>query len=360
MVAVDQGTTAERAARRSCVSTPARRGITYPYARGADGRLVHIGSYVRGMQASCLGCGDPMVGRVGSRIQKHFAHRHDGGASCSQETALHAAAKQYISEAFLAAKAANAPYLLRWPCAVCGKAREANLPATSERVVSEDTIVEGVRSDLAFHGRRPFAVEVVVTHPPEQQTLDRYQAAGVPMFVLRPVWDTIGRLSAVVDAQLAYFVDDTKCDNCRRLREERESKERERTLVLGRLAEVLRIAVQGPATLRPWAADARGHTLYPRIAATVHDTGRRLLAAGFRQTQSKPWLFVLNARGIGSFFANLGGTPEVPIWSDPTPLLHWRFERAVAPAHEKPTVDAVRDYLAARNVQVRTSFYSPY
>lgn len=110
---------------------------------------------------------------------------------------------------------------------------------------------------------------------------------------------------------------------------------------------------------RPWAADKRGRPLFPALASKLEQTGRRLCQEGFKQAREKPWLFLLPIKGVGMFFADMGGTDEVPIWSDPTPLYYWKLDESVA-AHEEVLITVVRSHLAARGIAVRTSFHSPY
>jgi hypothetical protein len=99
--------------------------------------------------------------------------------------------------------------------------------------------------------------------------------------------------------------------------------------------------------------------MYPRVAAKLSTIATKLCAYGFKQTQSKLWLFNLPIKGIGTFFADLGGTEEVPIWEDPTPLCYCKFNDRAAP-HEEAIAVLVIDHLVERGIPIRTSFYSSY
>lgn len=340
-----------------CGSTRARNQITYPFARLHDGTLIHIDNYDGSSAIRCLGCDDAMVARLGEKVRWHFAHRSAAGATCSYETALHAAAKQAIREGFTAAKAAATSYLMLWQCEGCDSLRSVDLVPHCDSVIAESEMVPGVISDLAFHGARRFAVEIVVTHPPEAQALARCEAAKTPIFVVRPDWDTMATLFECLHVDDSHFVDRSRCPECVRHKQAREGAAKARAQAVVPVHAALANASQAPEPLRPWERDARGKELFPSLQRTLHATGERLRSIGFRQARSKPWLFVFNVRRVGSFFANLGGTPEVPIWSDPTPLFHWALDEQCLP-HEAPIVQCVRAHLETHGVAVRKSFHS--
>lgn len=311
---------AECSGRDACA--PARKvdGLSFPYARLDDDRLVHVERYDGVSVVRCLGCGAAMHARGGGgRVRRHFAHRVRVDGACSHETALHAAAKQGVLDAFNAAKAAHRPYKLLWICTGCETIRDADLVRISDRCTLEKMMVAGAISDVAFDGPRPFAIEVVVAHAPDPETLARYEAASIPVFIVRPTWDAIGLLADCVHADESHFVKTDKCAECQTRRIAREAAERERDRVLGSLQAALAplLPMEVP---RPWATDKAGNGLYAGVAARVLETGRRLCAAGFKQAGEKPWLYILPVGGTGTFFANMGGTEEVPIWTDTTPL----------------------------------------
>lgn len=351
--------TSDRDSDRACLPTPKRDGLSFPYARLDNGRLVHVDQHDGVSAVWCLGCGADMHARGGGpKVRRHFAHRVRVEGTCSHESALHAATKQAICDSFAGAKAAARPYKLLWICEGCESIRDVDLVGPYDRVTPETEMVAGVVSDLAFEGSRRFAVEVVVTHAPEPQALSRYKAAAIPVFIVRPTWDTIATLANCIHADASHFTRVDKCPECQRQRAAREAEERERERVLALLRTSLsQLAPSSPPCT--WNTDKRGAPLYPQIAAKLHETGRRLCAEGFKQAQQKPWLYILRIKGVGTFFANMGGTAEVPIWKDTTPLYHWNLDDRVA-SHEELIVLLVRDHLAARGIELRTSFYSLY
>ena len=206
--------------------------ILYPVACNQAGAPIHIDDWVRGQPVTCFGCGQDLIGRLpydGIKPTAHFAHKVD--AACSGETALHKAAKAAI----LYAHAGGVLKALSWECPHCKRClHRTNLRSFVLR--SEMSPCTGVVSDvlgLDAAGDSRVAIEVVVTHDVEAETLSRYRASGLYVFVLRPTWGLIGDIVRGVDPlpvdHLLGFVDTTACEGCREvLSEKREWEDRER------------------------------------------------------------------------------------------------------------------------------------
>jgi ssDNA-binding Zn-finger/Zn-ribbon topoisomerase 1 len=290
-----------------------------PFARGPTGELIDIDQWTAGVLVTCPGCNGPMVGRKGSRKRHHFSHVA-GTSACSGETALHAVAKELIRDGFLAARAAGRPYEVRWDCPGCREPRAADATRLATMVELERTLVDGVRSDVVFRGgRRDFVAEVVVTHALEPETAERYTAARSPVFVVVPFWDGLRALRLGFAASTTLNVGIERCPRCRSSAQRRARIDEQ----VRQVREELEARPPAGRRVRPWHLDKFGHVLLPSKAAVLVATGERLISLGFQQTQ-KPWLFVLTLPGgIGTMFANMGGTEEVPIWEDLRPLLHW-------------------------------------
>jgi hypothetical protein len=297
----------------------------------------------------------------------HFQHLAST-VSCSEETALHKAAAQAIHDGFNTANASKQPHELRWTCDGCGEARAVDLTAFATSVARESSPVPGVVTDVLFQGPRPLAVEVVVSHAPEPETLERYRAADIPVFVVEPTWDCIPELARGVNSTKTFFVRRSRCSGCQRQDELLAAQARElaryeaaRTRELARIEKSLAAATSYKRVVadpKPWTHDKRGNALRPYLQDRLHRLAFKLTDAGFRQSEGKPWLFCLRVAGIGMFFANLGGTEEVPIWQDSAPLYHWDVD--VADEYEELVVERIRSFLARGGVDVRTSFYSRY
>ena len=58
----------------------------------------------------------------------------------------------------------------------------------------------------------------------------------------------------------------------------------------------------------------------------------------------------------GVVFANFGSTEEVPIWEDPSALIHWQLHRC-SDAEEEALVRLVLRKCREAGAEVRVSFY---
>lgn len=206
--------------------------IQYPIARDLDGSPIHIGEWKRGQAVTCFGCGQDLVGRLpfdGIKPTAHFAHKAD--VACGGETALHKAAKAAISRSH----ANGALLALSWECPHCKRC----LHQTDLRpfvLHEEASPCKGVVSDILGvdeWGTPCVAIEVVVTHDLEVETLERYRAMELYVFRIRPNWGIVGDIVRGIDPLLvdyrAGLVDTSACEGCQQvLREKEEWAARER------------------------------------------------------------------------------------------------------------------------------------
>jgi hypothetical protein len=207
------------------------RWVLYPVACGKDGAPIHIDAWERGQAVTCFGCGQSLIGRLphdGIKPTAHFAHK--GDAACSGESALHKAAKAAI----LYARTRGTLQSLSWECPCCKRCRHLT-DLRSLVLREEDRPCAGVVSDvlgLDAAGDPHVAIEVVVTHDVEADTLERYRACDLYVFVLRPSWGLVGDVVRGVDPlpvdHLLGLIDTTACEGCQQiLREKNEWKARE-------------------------------------------------------------------------------------------------------------------------------------
>lgn len=190
-----------------------------------DGAAVHIDSWERGQAVTCFGCGHELVGRLphdGIKPTAHFAHKAD--AECSRETALHKAAKAAIR----LSHAGGTLQFLSWECPHCKRhSHQTDLRSLLLRE-EEARPCEGVVSDvlgLDVSGEPRVAIEVVVTHDVEAETLERYRTHGIDVFALRPSWGIVGDIvrgadSLRVDSRVV-FVDANACAGCQEILREK-------------------------------------------------------------------------------------------------------------------------------------------
>jgi hypothetical protein len=68
-----------------------------------------------------------------------------------------------------------------------------------------------------------------------------------------------------------------------------------------------------------------GQPIYPRIFQQLQAYGRTLEQCGYKESQKKPNLFY-RSYPFGTFFADLRGTEEVPIWEDLSALFYFQWQ----------------------------------
>lgn len=299
--------------------------ILYPVALLANGVLTSIREWDGASEVFCPGCTARFVGRRGEIVQWHFAHRQEAGAFCSGETALHAAAKIAIAQGFSQAKADNKPYTAAWTEA-CGHRRSVDLARWCERAETEKRLCDDTRTDVALRGPRPVAVEVVVRHAPEQETLERYADASIPVLTVRPEWADVPGFLGALPVERAIGVRPFRCEECRVARERKEAAEHEtrkrRERMEREFAARMMPSERSPAP-QPWYTDRFGGEVFSNKRQELMRQARRCRVLGFRQhLPDSPWLFSRPFES-GRVYADMGGTRIVPIWSDPRPMVYW-------------------------------------
>ncbi|HLL25995.1 MAG TPA: hypothetical protein VK427_27845 [Kofleriaceae bacterium] len=172
-------------------------------------------------------------------------------------------------------------------------------------------------------------VEVVVTHDLEDATAERYANAELPVFIVRPNWETVGMLRHELVADDALIVRSDKCPTCREQLEAERRHQLRLVELQARLDEIRliddRLAEQQLGDWPP-ELDRFGRTLFAGIRRTVAGQAIRLLMVGFTQLQRNRWVFVLHLPdGIGAVYAGLGGTEFEPLWSCPYPEFWFRI-----------------------------------
>lgn len=175
--------------------------VRLPFALdAASGEIRWARERRRGERCVCVGCGVPVVLRAGEVRRVHYAHATE--APCSAETALHRGTIAILAAAIEDASARRRPLLAPSACRDCDLVAErdlARLPGL--RALSERTIGAGgarARPDLlVVRGPRPravYAVEVVVTHAPEDEARAVWARCGLPCVIVRPSWEAVAAL----------------------------------------------------------------------------------------------------------------------------------------------------------------------
>ena len=202
--------------------------ILYPVACDDQGFAVHIDDWQHGQEVTCFGCGNDLIGRLpydGIKPTAHFAHKDD--AACDGETALHKAAKSAIVHAHRK----GTLQCLLWGCPHC--LRQTHSTDLRSRALTEDASpCEGVVIDMlatvAFgdSSAPSLAIEVVVAHDIDSQTIDRYSAIGIDVLSFHPNWGSVGDIArGAVTLAVVHrvgVIDTSTCTGCQALARDKE------------------------------------------------------------------------------------------------------------------------------------------
>ena len=176
-----------RAARGGVGGRARDAGVLLAWARDREGAKVHasrLDPASRRARApfTCLGCGEPLVARLGPVRARHFAHLP--GSTCpltAPESALHLDAKERLLALCRDAFAGTRRVAILVRCPRCRRPAPRDLAAAGDAAVEEGA-VGPLRADvLVLSGSRPaLALEVKVTHALEPEKEAALSAAGVP------------------------------------------------------------------------------------------------------------------------------------------------------------------------------------
>lgn len=154
--------------------------IKIPYAI-KNGKLIHISEVESGLHLNCLcvGCKKPLIANKGEKKADHFSHHKK--SNCQPESVLHLLGKEFLKSRIDSAIEQGIPLHISWLCDLCGDTHSGNL---IKKVVSSELEhpIGDSRADLALLGGSGEIIavaEIIVTHPPEETTIQNYKDRGV-------------------------------------------------------------------------------------------------------------------------------------------------------------------------------------
>jgi hypothetical protein len=154
--------------------------ILYTVAKDRNGNLVKANDSEKGHVYFCPVCSSDLILRKSGNTGKgskrpHFAHKALT-PNCTPETALHYAFKNLVADKIKKQIESNIPLPLGWNCRYCGEKHTGNLLKKITDVKVEHSLTV-CKPDIALldSENKVFAViEVVVTHKPEESTVQFY------------------------------------------------------------------------------------------------------------------------------------------------------------------------------------------
>jgi hypothetical protein len=161
--------------------------VLLAWARDRDGAKVDVRALDAVSRRSrapfaCLGCGGPLVARLGEVRARHFAH--EPGSACpltAPESALHLDAKERLLALCAGAFDGTLQVTLLARCPACRRAAPRALAAVGDQALAEGA-VGPLRADVLVlaRGRPALALEVKVTHAVDAQKEAALAGASVP------------------------------------------------------------------------------------------------------------------------------------------------------------------------------------
>lgn len=153
-------------------------------AETPTGELIKASDAHKGGSYACPACKQSFVLRRGKRKRPHFAHKALS-PNCTPETALHHSFKTLMHEKIQKHIEQSLPLKIQWDCSNCGEIHTGNLLKKAVKVQLEANL-EICRPDIALldkDGSTIAVIEVVVTHAPEETTLEYYQQNRIAIVI---------------------------------------------------------------------------------------------------------------------------------------------------------------------------------
>ncbi len=130
----------------------------------------------------CPNCGVPMILKKSDKEGKytkrpHFAHKSNENHDCCPETVLHNTFKNELYRILKERLENNMSFIFKWKCKSCVDTHSGDLLKCVHNIYLEKDL-DVCRPDILLTDKNDkpiFAVEVVVTHKPEEKTLQYYK-----------------------------------------------------------------------------------------------------------------------------------------------------------------------------------------
>jgi hypothetical protein len=198
--------------------------VLLAWARDRDGRRVHVSAlHPRRREErapfACLGCGEPLVARLGPRRARHFAHRP--GSTCAltrPETALHLDGKERLLALCGEAFAGRLQVALHARCPRCRRVTPLAVAEAADGAEAERAVGE-VRPDVVLTqgGHPALVLEVRVTHavdPTKEAALSALALPALEIDAREPWEDRTGDRVAI---RVARSLGTSPCASCQAL-----------------------------------------------------------------------------------------------------------------------------------------------
>lgn len=166
--------------------------ILYATALNESGSLVHVNEAEKGNSYYCPTCNNDFIlkksGKTGKGSKRpHFAHKNLT-TNCTPEGVLHYSFKKLLIDFLEKCTSEDRPLIVNWKCNSCSTDYPqtnltTNLLVKTNRIIEEYNL-KVCRPDIALlntEGEVIAAIEIVVTHEPEENVLRYYKENGITL-----------------------------------------------------------------------------------------------------------------------------------------------------------------------------------
>ena len=161
------------------------KNLLLPYAYDSTGNLVHIDNVRKEDTYKCPECGKVLSLNI-SRIpegqkyhrRNHFSHPKGSPDNKCTESFLHKLFKERAANCIREKITNGNEFIFAWQCHECGEYHQGNM-LKKARTVCLEYDLDICRPDVALldaDGKIVIAIEVIVTHKPEPETIAYYNA----------------------------------------------------------------------------------------------------------------------------------------------------------------------------------------
>lgn len=199
------------------------KSIQYVIAKNQEGSLVHVREAQKGNKFYCPSCLGEFILRKSGNTGKgskrpHFAH-NSLTTDCTPETALHFIFKMQLAEKIADLIKIGEPLNFSWECEYCSDAHSGDL-LKKVRLVEVEYNLGKYRPDIALLDKNQdviAVIEIVVTHEPEQDAIDFYDANNIVLIQIDLSSDQdIDILDQKIERPTRVnFCNNSRCKSCR-------------------------------------------------------------------------------------------------------------------------------------------------
>lgn len=164
-----------------------RKAILYVSALDENGKLCFAFNEDKSLKKKyfCPNCNVPMVLKKSENIRRpHFAHKTNEEHDCNPETVLHQTFKIKLCEILKEHLQNSTAFNFVWECQYCKEKHSGDLLKKVGNVYLEKDLGE-CRPDILLTDKndKPFvAIEIVVTHHPEEKTIQYYKNSNIFLY----------------------------------------------------------------------------------------------------------------------------------------------------------------------------------